>query len=254
MKLKVAVALAVIATTPLAHAGFGDFLKNLEDKGKEVLEEAASGSSLSTSGSSSGLSTDTLIAGLKEALEVGSKRAIEEISAEGGYLNNADIKIPLPSGIDKVSGILRQYGLGSQVDAFEQSMNNAAEKAAPQATALIVDAIKEMSIEDAQRIYNGADDSATQYFKEKTYDKLTGLFKPTVTDSMNQVGVTQYYNQLAGEAKEIPFVGKAVELDLENYVTEGALDGLFSVLADEEKKIRENPTARTTELLKQVFN
>lgn len=236
-----------------AHAGWADALKEAvqdEELQKKVLDTATGSTS---SGKVTNLNTETLIKGLKEALEVGSKRAIEEISQPGGYLDNKKIRIPLPDGIDKVASLLRKYGLEKQVDQFEESMNRAAEKAAPQATDLIVGAVKEMSFEDAKKIYQGSDDAATQYFKEKTSDKLRQLFQPSVKESLGQVGATRYYNDLAGEAKDIPFVGEKVNVDLDNYVTEEALNGLFTMLAAEEKKIRENPAARTTDLLKEVF-
>lgn len=242
-----------LLSAPL-HAGWGDLLKEAvqdEDLQKQVID-AVGGSS--SSGETTNLDTNTLIQGLKEALEVGSQRAIEEISQPGGYLDNTDIRIPLPGTIDKAASLLRKYGLGSQVDQFEESMNRAAEKAAPQATALIVDAIKQMSFEDAKKIYEGSDDAATQYFKEKTSDNLRSLFQPSVKDSLNQVGATRYYGELADEAKEIPYVGDKLNVDLDNYVTEEALNGLFTMLAAEEKRIRENPAARTTDLLKKVFN
>jgi len=236
-----------------AHAGWADALKEAvqdEELQKKVLDTATGSAS---NGKVTNLDTETLIKGLKEALEVGSKRAIEEISQPGGYLDNKNIRIPLPDGIDKVASLLRKYGLEKQVDQFEESMNRAAEKAAPQATDLIVGAVKEMSFEDAKKIYQGSDDAATQYFKEKTSDKLRQLFQPSVKESLGQVGATRYYNDLAGEAKDIPFVGEKVNVDLDNYVTEEALNGLFTMLAAEEKKIRENPAARTTDLLKEVF-
>ncbi|WP_415891790.1 DUF4197 domain-containing protein [Neptuniibacter sp. PT8_73] len=236
-----------------AHAGWADALKEAvqdEELQKKVLDTATGSTG---SGKVTNLDTNTLINGLKEALEVGSKRAIKKISKPGGYMNNKKIRIPLPDGIDKVASLLRKYGLEKQVDQFEESMNRAAEKAAPQAKDLIVGAVKEMSFEDAKKIYQGSDDAATQYFKEKTSDKLRQLFQPSVKESLGQVGATRYYNDLAGEAKDIPFVGEKVNVDLDNYVTEEALNGLFTMLAAEEKKIRENPAARTTDLLKEVF-
>lgn len=242
-----------LLVAPGSHAGWGDLVKEVakdpaaQQIQKQILE--------TTVGSQSGtaLDTETLIRGLKEALVVGSQRAIEEISQPGGYLNNADIRIPLPDQIDSVAKLLRKYGLSSQVDQFEESMNRAAEKAAPQATELIINSLRQMSIDDARKIYEGPDDAATRYFKEKTGDQLRSLFQPSVKESLNQVGATRYYGELAGEAKDIPFVGDKVNVDLDNYVTEEALNGLFNVLAQEEKKIRDNPAARTTELLKQVF-
>jgi hypothetical protein len=132
-------------------------------------------------------------------------------------------------------------------------MNRAAEKAAPQATDLIVGAVKDMSFEDARKIFEGPDDAATKYFQEKTSDKLRNLFQPNVKESLSEVGATRYYSELAGEAKSLPYIGDQLSVDLDSYVTEEALNGLFTMIAVEEKKIRENPTARTTDLLKQVF-
>ncbi|MBL4638363.1 MAG: DUF4197 domain-containing protein, partial [Proteobacteria bacterium] len=123
----------------------------------------------------------------------------------------------------------------------------------PQATNIIVDAIKNMSIEDANTILHGEDDAATQYFKTNTSQDLTDLFQPTIEDSLNQVGSTKYYNDIAKQIASIPLVGENINLDLPAYVTEQALNGLFAMIALEEKKIRENPAARTTELLKKVF-
>lgn len=242
---------ASLASTT-AVAGWGDLLKEAvkdENVQKQVLDTLGG----STSTDKISLDTETLIKGLKEALEVGSQRAIDTISQQGGYLNNQAIRIPLPGTIDRVASALRKYGLESQVDQFEESMNRAAEKAAPQATKLIVNAVRDMSFEDAQKIYQGADDAATQYFKEKTSSQLRELFQPSVKESLGQVGATRYYSELAKEAKVVPFIGDKLNVDLDNYVTEEALNGLFTVLAAEEKRIRENPTARTTELLKQVF-
>jgi hypothetical protein len=235
-----------------AYAGWADKFKEVfqdEDIKKTIQDTVGSGSS----GNASSLSTETIINGLKEALEVGSRRAITQISQSGGYLDNQDIRIPLPDKIQKVASVLKKYGLESQVEKFEKSMNNAAEQAAPHATDLIVSALKDMSFEDAKKIYSGDDDAATQYFKEKTSGELRTLFQPSVEKSLGQVGATRYYKDLVNKAKDIPFVGDRVKMDLNGYVTEEALSGLFKVLADEEKKIRQNPIARTTDLLKKLF-
>jgi hypothetical protein len=149
---------------------------------------------------------------------------------------------------------MRQFGLDKLADDFETSMNRAAEAAAPQATEIIVNAIKNMTIEDAKNILEGPDNAATEYFKKNTREQLTGLFKPSIQNSLNTVGTTKYYNDLTEQIADIPFVGKAIDLDLPDYVTKQALDGLFEMIAVEEKKIRKNPAARTTELLKQVFS
>ena len=242
---------AVIAVP--AQAGFGDLLKKIEDGGKQLIEQKQDSSS--ATGGSSALDYDTVIAGLKEALDVGSRRAVEGISQENGYFGNPDIKIPMPDQLEQASILLRKFGLSSQVDAFELSMNRAAEQAAPQATEILVNAIKDMSIDDARDILEGPDNAATEYFKGKTTDQLTDLFQPSVKQSMDQVGVTKYYGDLTKKAETVPMVGDMADnYNLEDYVTQQALSGLFTMLAAEEKKIRENPAARTTDLLKQVFS
>ena len=239
-----------------AQAGFGDLLKEVEDAGKDLIKESTSGSSNSSTGTAgSGLDYNTLVAGLKDALDVGTRRAVESLSKQDGYMSNALARIPLPDELNKASSLLRKFGLGDQVDEFELSMNRAAEKAAPQATEIIVSSIKDMSIEDAEKILNGADNAATEYFRGKTSGQLAELFKPTIKSSMDQVGATRYYGQLSQEAKKVPLVGDfAKGYNLEDHVTNEALNGLFAMLAAEEKKIRENPAARTTDLLKQVFD
>ena len=250
---KAGVILLSCTITASAFAGFGDLLKKIEDGGKQLIEQKQTAPASSTAGTS--LDYDTVIAGLKEALEVGSRQAIESVSQKGGYFDNAQIKIPLPDQLEQASGLLKKFGLGSQIEQFELSMNRAAEQAAPEATEILVTAIKEMSIEDARTILNGPDNAATEYFREKTSTRLSELFRPSVETSMNQVGVTKYYGDLTKKAKEVPMVGNmAQDYNLEDHVTEGALNGLFTMLAAEEKKIRENPAARTTDLLKQVFN
>jgi hypothetical protein len=139
-------------------------------------------------------------------------------------------------------------------DDVETSMNRAAEKAAPEATSIVINAIKNMSFDDARKILNGPDDAATQFFREQTSDRLTQLFRPSIEQSLDEVGSTRYYNQLSDQVASVPVVGENINLDLPDYVTEKALDGLFTMIAVEEKKIRDNPAARTTELLKKVFS
>jgi hypothetical protein len=151
-----------------------------------------------------------------------------------------------------VEKLLRGAGFGQKVDIFELSMNRAAEQAAPEAKSIFWDAIKEMDIADARKILNGRDDEATLYFKDKTYQRLEQSFKPIVKNSMGEVGVTRAYQDLNEKVETIPFAG-GLSFDLDQYVTEGALDGLFKMLAEEEKKIRSDPAARVTDLLRKVF-
>ncbi len=222
--------------SPFARAGIGDFLKDIQK----------------SMGVSQGLSESKIIEGLKEALEIGTNNTVKMVSRVDGYYMNPRIKIPLPDAVRKVEKALRAVGYGSKVDAFELSMNRAAEKAAPEAKALFWDSIKQMSFEDARKILNGRENEATLYFEEKTRDKLTGVFKPIIHTSMSQVGVTRYYQELDAKVRTIPFT-ESLSFDLDTYVTDRALDGLFLMLAEEERKIREDPAARVTDLLKEVF-
>jgi hypothetical protein len=199
-----------------------------------------------------GLTESKIIDGLKEALQLGTGNAVQMVSQVGGYYNNAKIKIPLPGSIQKVESLVRTAGFGSEVDAFELSMNRAAEKAAPEAKSIFWDAIKQMKVTDARQILEGGDNAATLYFKDKTYGRLSEIFKPIVHKSMSEVGVTEKYQQLDQKMAGVPFVGSKM-FDLDQYVNDKALDGLFVVVAQEEKKIRQNPAARTTDLLKEVF-
>jgi hypothetical protein len=203
-------------------------------------------------GLSEELSTDKIISGLKDALHVGTENAVEITSRVNGYYKNPEIRIPLPETVKKVEGILRTVGYGKQVDAFELSMNRAAEKAAPAAKSIFWDAIKKMSFTDARKILDGADNAATLYFKDKTYEPLYNMFKPTISETMGKVGVTRRYQDLEKTIQTVPFT-EGLTVDLDDYVTKGALDGLFSMLAAEEKKIREDPAARITPILKEVF-
>jgi hypothetical protein len=198
------------------------------------------------------LSENKIIQGLKEALEIGTSNAVETVSKVHGYYKNPNIKIPLPGPVKKVERILRGVGYGTKVDEFVLSMNRAAEKAAPEAKALFWDTIKKMSFTDARKILNGRDNEATLYFKDKTQKRLTQTFKPIVHTAMSEVGVTRSYQALDAKVRSIPFADN-LSFDLDKYVTTRALDGLFFMLAEEERKIRQNPSARVTDLLKEVF-
>ena len=203
-------------------------------------------------GTSDSISDSEIVEGLKQALEIGTGKAVDLVSKQGGYYKNPAIKIPLPESVQKTEKLLRGAGFGSKVDAFELSMNNAAERAAPEAKSIFLDAIKQMKIDDAKKILNGGDDEATLYFKDKTYARLQEVFEPTVKESMGEVGVTRTFQDLNAKVEKIPFAD-SFSFDLDKYVTEGALNGLFQMLAEEEKKIRSDPGARVTDLLKKVF-
>lgn len=203
-------------------------------------------------GQKSGLSDVKIGSGLKEALKIGTQNAVNLTGRLDGYFVNQAIKILMPEKLQTMEKGLRAVGLGPQVDEFVLSMNRAAERAAPAAKSIFWDAIGEMTFEDARKILAGSDTAATDYFKAKTTDKLTGAFKPAVDQAMNEVGVTRQYKELVGQFQSIPFM-KSESLDIDHYVVTKALGGLFYVVGEEEKKIRTNPAARVTDLLKEVF-
>jgi hypothetical protein len=205
-----------------------------------------------TSESGAGLDSATVAAGLKEALAVGSERAVASTSARDGFWGNEEIKIPLPEELNNVFTTLRTVGFGSQVDALELNMNRAAEQASAEAKPVLLDAVRGMSLSDAMGILRGGDTAATEYFRAETADTLKEKFLPIIQDKMAGVGLYQQYNKLMDAYAALPLT-KDRGFDLDNYVADKGLDGLFSMLAREEAEIRENPAARSTELLQKVF-
>lgn len=197
--------------------------------------------------------TDTTVAGLKKALTIGTGNAVSAVSKIDGYFKNEAIKILLPENIQNIANILSKIGYQKEVDEFILSMNRAAEKATPKAKDIFISAIKEMTFDDARKILTGGETSATDYFKSKTFNKLYESFKPIISNSMNEVGTTKAYKNMMNKYTSMsPFFGME-SIDLDHYVTKKALDGLFYMLALEEKKIRTDPSARVTELLRKVF-
>lgn len=199
------------------------------------------------------LSNETVVAGLKQALEVGTKNSVNSTNKPGGFSNNPLIKIAVPDELDNVAGALRKVGLGSYVNNFERQMNRAAEKASGEAKDVFIGAISSMSISDAWGILRGGDNAATNYFREKTQASLERRFQPIITNNMEKVGFYNDYKQLLGAYQKLPFTEKP-NMNIEDYVMDETLDGLFTLVAQEEKKIRDNPVARTTELLQKVFS
>ena len=198
------------------------------------------------------LTLATIVDGLKEALRVGAENTVKSTSAEGGYLSNPLIRIPMPEKLQGMASALRKIGLGAQVDTFEQKMNQAAELAAREATPVFVNAIRQMTFEDANNILRGHDTAATDYFRQKTAVALKQRYLPIVSGQMQQLGAVKLYKDLEQKYNQLPFVPRTT-VSVEDYVTDRALAGLFTVLATEEQKIRQDPAARTTALLRQVF-
>jgi len=203
-------------------------------------------------GKESGLSDVKIGSGLREALKIGTENTVNLTGKTDGYFLNQVIKILMPERLRTLEKGLRAVGYGPQVDEFILSMNRASEQAAPFAKQIFWDAIGEITFDDVRKIWSGHETAATDYFKGKTTDKLTAAFRPVVDKAMNEVGVTRQYKELVGRYESIPFVKKET-FDLDHYVVTKALDGLFHVLGEEERKIRTDPAARITDLLKEVF-
>lgn len=199
-----------------------------------------------------GLSDAKIGAGLKEALQVAAAKTVSLTGKTDGYFANQAIKILMPEKLRSFETGLRAVGYGGQIDELVLGMNRAAERAAPQAKQIFFDAIGEMSFDDARKLLNGGDTAATEYFRGKTTPRLTTAFRPVVERSMNQVGVSRQYKDLVARFDSIPFA-RSQAFDLDGYVVEKGLGGLFTVLGEQEKQIRTNPAARVTDLLKEVF-
>lgn len=243
---KLATAVIALTLTQSVQAGWLDFLTEAantvsENGGDKIVK--------------SSLANSEVVSGLKEALANGVESAITTLGQPGGFAGNQLVKIAVPDSLKSVTSVARTLGQGQYIDSFESTMNEAAEKAVPEAAIILANAIRDMSIDDAMNIVNGPEDSATQYFKKMSEASLSEKFKPIVKQATDTTGVTVAYKKLT-ETVNTPLVGSLLgesSLDLDQYVTNEALNGLFKYIAIEEKRIRDNPAARTTDLLKKVF-
>lgn len=217
---------------------FGNILKQAND----VLSGTTSGA----------LTTEEIGRGLKEALTVGIKNSSSQASALNGYLGNQTIKLLFPPEAQKVEQKLRDIGLGNECDKFITTLNRGAEKAAEKAVPIFVDAITKMTIQDALSILKGDKDAATNYLKRTSSQALMNAYGPIMQEAINSTGATKLYGDIAGTYNKIPFTQK-INPDLQQYATQKAVDGLFLLVAQEEQKIRENPAARVSDILKRVF-
>ncbi|MDP1651941.1 MAG: DUF4197 domain-containing protein [Rhodocyclaceae bacterium] len=190
--------------------------------------------------------------GLKEALTQGAGKAVDLLGRNDGFLGNPKVKIPLPDGMRQVEGLMRGLGMGKQADELITAMNRAAEAAVPEAKKLLVDAVKQMSVEDAKGILTGGNDAGTQYFRRKTAAPLGQKFQPIVKKAIAKVKLAESYEKFAKKGVKFGLV-KEQDTHLENYVTEKTLDGLYLMIAEEEKAIRENPVGAAGNLAKKVF-
>lgn len=191
-------------------------------------------------------------AGLKEALTRGAQAAVQNLGKADGFLGNAEVRIPLPPSFEKAKSAMRMMGMQKQADELVTAMNRAAEAAVPEAKAMLVDAIRQMSVADAKAILTGGDDSATRYFKERTQDGLAKKFLPVVKATTDKAGLAEKYNALASQGRSVGLV-KEEDSTIESYVTRKALDGLYRMIAAEEKALRANPLGASSDLLKKVF-
>ena len=224
-----------------AHADWRDWLRQATETLQDNPQVAQN------------LNQTQVVAGLREALAKGSKNAILQLGQTDGFFKNASTKIALPEPLDSVAPKLRKIGLNKPLDELSLRINRAAESAVPEAADIFSSAIENLSIEDAMNILNGPDDAATQYFQSRTQASLTQRFRPLITQATDQAGVSAAYKQVSAKAGPFLAMLSPDAQDLDGYITEQALAGLFDTLAAEEKKIRSDPAARTSELLKQVF-
>jgi Protein of unknown function (DUF4197) len=197
------------------------------------------------------LSNADAVGGLKDALTQGSA-AVSQLGVENGFLGNDKVKIPLPDALKRIESGLRLFGMQKQSDELITAMNRAAEQAVPEAKTLLVGAIQNMSVQDAKGILTGGDTAATDYFRRATSDQLTQKFLPIVTQATSKVGLAEKYNNLAGQGAKLGLVD-AKQTNIENYVTQKALDGLFFMIAEKEKAIRQDPIGAATGMAQKVF-
>ena len=248
------IALPVAATNAL---DLGELLnKETLDKLDNAKPQGASQSPSSTPASSAALanfSNKDQVGSLKQALAQGAETAVSNLAKVNGFLGNEQVRIPLPESLQKADSVLRQLGMGSYTDDLITSMNRAAEAAVPEAKNLLISAVKKMTVEDAKGILTGGNDAATQYFRKNTESSLMEKFKPIVNKSMEKVKLAEKYDQFAGKAAKFGLVDER-DANLNNYITQKALDGLFVMIAEQEKAIRANPLQATSSLVQKVFS
>ncbi len=233
--------------TPLpASAGWRDWL----DKARESTHRY-----ISAEQGGHGLTQDEIVKALQEALEIGVQQAVARLGRNGGFLQDPVVRIELPAPLATVARALRMIGQDRLVDDFVTSMNHAAELAVRESVPIFIEAIEQMRIEDARRILEGPEDAATRYFRRHTESRLYQRLHPIVKTAIRGAQATRYYASLLEKARAtVPYADRALrDFDLDDYITRKALDGLFLKIAEEERKIRKDPAARTTELLKEVF-
>ena len=256
--MRISTCLGVIMSLAAATAsadGLGGLLGNnplqtLEQQGQAALQGQGGSSG---GGSLQGISQADQVGGMRQALEQGAQTAVATLGKTNGFLDNPRVKIPLPGRLQQVDGLMHQIGLGRYSDDLFASMNHAAEQAVPQAQTILISAVKNMSVSDVRGILTGGDDSATQYFRRTTSPAIAARFQPIIHQSMDKVVVASMYDRYAGQAAQFGLVNQQ-DSSLEGYITQKALDGLFLMMADEEKQIRQHPLQAAGSLARKVFS
>lgn len=256
--LSIALTLAMAVPAGAADQDLDKALQSLEKKltGKDQKADKSSNSdsaAQSKSGLSAALSQSDASKGIREALGNGVEQAIARLGKEDGFLKDQAVKILVPKKLRKLTDMAKSLGAGKYVDRFETSMNRAAEKAVPEAASILGDSIRNMSVEDAIALVRGGDTSATDYFRKHASNKLREAFMPIVKQSTDASGVSKNYKKLVDKTGEMGGLLAADDLDLDKYVTDKALDGLFHYIGEQEKAIRKNPVAQASDLLRRVF-
>ncbi len=245
-----------LAVHPACALNLDDLKAKLNQATPPGATPAATSAPAPSAATESGLSSfsnQDQVTSLKQALTQGAETAVKDLAKENGYLGNDKVRIPLPESLQKVDGMLRKFGMGKYADELVTSMNRAAEAAVPEAKTLLVGAVKKMTVEDAKGILTGNDDAATQYFRKNTETALAGKFKPIVNKAMQKVKVAEKYDQFAGKGAKFGLVDER-DARLDDYITRKAMDGLFLMMAEQEKAIRANPLQATGSLAKKVFS
>lgn len=251
--LVILILMSLVFASASSRAGWRDYLDDY--LGDEKSSEAAATTAVvpDSSASSSAPSSADMSKAVLDALSVGVQKAIKILGKQGGYLNDNQVRIALPEQLQYAETLLRKVGQGKYADRFIKRMNQAAEQSVTKTTEIFLDTIKKMSVKDAQAIVTGPDDAATRYFQDKTSDQLRSVIKPIVSQTMGESGVASAYRKFIKKSKYVSQYLDEDTVDLDSYVTNKTLDGLFLKLAEEEKLIRKDPLARSTDLLKQVF-
>jgi hypothetical protein len=234
----------LLAMQPAGAADWSQYL----DSAKEALDSSGVGTP------EVDLTNDEMVAGLKQALDKGTRFAVDKLGQPGGFLNNKKVRIPMPESLSWVETSLRTVGQDKMADEFIDTMNHAAEQAVPEAADIFGEAIKDMTVQDAQGILTGPDNAATDYFRKNTEDELTERMRPIVESATASTGVTSAYKNMLGAAGGFSGMMPASATDIDGYITSKTLDGLFLMIAREERKIRKDPMARSTELMQKVFS